>query len=193
MEEGQVTVEGETHDLADPFFVLATQNPVEQEGTFPLPEAQVDRFLIKTGVGYPDRDGEERLLDRRLERTTKAPSADRVLTVDEVRALQAVPERVHVDDDIRDYILDVARGTRDDHRVETGVSPRGTQKLLETARSMAVLKGRDYVNPDDVKRVAEPTLAHRLLLTPNATMNDTAPEAVVADILDAAPVPKLTA
>ena len=193
MEEGQVTVEGETHDLGDPFFVLATQNPVEQEGTFPLPEAQVDRFLIKTAVGYPDRAGEQQLLDRRLARMEKAPSADKVLSLDEVRTLQKVPEEVHVDDDVRDYIIDITRKTREDHRVEVGSSPRGTQKVLETARSMAVLKGRLYVTPDDVKRIAQPTLAHRLVLTPNATMNDSTPEEVVGDILEAVPVPKLTA
>jgi len=183
MEEGQVTVEGDTHQLADPFFVLATQNPIEQEGTFPLPEAQVDRFLIKTSIGYPGRDGEAELLDRRTERVEKTPSAGQVLSKEDVLEIQKAPENVHIDEDIRDYILDICRGTREDSRVSVGASPRGTQKLLEVSRAHAVLSERDYVNPDDIKRVAEPVLVHRLVLTPESTINDIDPEAVIDDIL----------
>ena len=183
MEEGQVTVEGDTHQLADPFFVLATQNPVEQEGTFPLPEAQVDRFLIKTSIDYPGRDGEAKLLDRRTERVEKTPSVGQVLSKEDVLEIQKAPENVHIDEDIRDYILDICRGTRKDSRVSVGVSPRGTQKLLEVSRAHAVLSERDYVNPDDIKRVAGPVLVHRLVLTPESTINDVDPEAVIDDIL----------
>ena len=183
MEEGQVTVEGDTHQLADPFFVLATQNPVEQEGTFPLPEAQVDRFLIKTSIGYPGRNGEAELLDRRTERVEKTPSAGQVLSKEDVLEIQKAPEDVHVDEDIRDYILDICRGTREDSRVSVGASPRGTQKLLEVSRAHAVLSERDYVNPDDIKRVAGPVLVHRLVLTPESTINDIDPEAIIDDIL----------
>lgn len=193
MEEGQVTVEGETHTLGNPFLVLATQNPVEQEGTFPLPEAQVDRFLIKTSLGYPDRNGEATLLDRRLERNEKTPSVGQVLSISDVRELQEVPETIHVDDDIRDYIVELTRETRNHPRVEVGVSPRGTQKLLETARSHAVIKGREYVSPDDVKRVVEPTLVHRLVLEPGATVNDVDPDTIISEIVDGATVPRLSA
>lgn len=193
MEEGQVTVEGETHNLGDPFLVLATQNPVEQEGTFPLPEAQVDRFLIKTSIGYPEEAGEATLLDRRTERTEKTPSVSQVLTIDDVRELQQVPEAIHLDDAIRDYMVAICRATREHPRVEVGVSPRGTQKLLETARSHAVLQGRDYVSPDDVKRVAEPSLVHRLVLTTEATVNDVEPSVILEEILEELPVPRLTA
>lgn len=192
MEEGQVTVEGDTRQLNKPFFVLATQNPVEQGGTFPLPEAQVDRFLIKTSVGYPDYDGETELLDRRIARTEQAPSVSRVLDAEDVEKLQSVPENVHVTEDIRDYIVDICRATRQDNRVDVGVSPRGTQRFLETARSHAVYKGRDFVNPDDVKRVAKPVLVHRLVLTPEATVNDIDPNTIIDEILTKISVPTLT-
>lgn len=192
MEEGQVTSEGDTRDLPEPFFVLATQNPVEQEGTFPLPEAQVDRFLIKTDVGYPKRDEEIALLRRRTERTDMSPSVNQQLTADQVRELQSVPEDIYVEDDIYGYIADISRATRNDHRVEIGASPRGTQKLLETARANAVLRGRDYVAPDDVKRVAMPVLAHRMVLTPEATIDNLDPQAVVDDALNDVSVPALT-
>jgi MoxR-like ATPase len=189
MAEHQVTVEGDTHQLPQPFFVLATQNPVEQEGTFPLPEAQVDRFLIKTSLGYPDREGERRLLSRRLARAEQVPEAEQVLTPAQVEALQQVPETVHVDEDLQGYMTDIARATREDRRVEVGVSPRGTQRLLETARARAVMAGREYVTPDDVKRVADPVLAHRLVLTPEATVEDVDPADVVEEILDGITVP----
>jgi len=189
MAEQQVTVEGTTHPLPEPFFVIATQNPVEQEGTFPLPEAQVDRFLVKTSVGYPDRDGEGQLLRRRLARAEQLPDAEQVLTPERVRALQAVPETVHVDEDIQDYMVDIVRATRDDRRVEVGVSPRGTQRLLETVRAHAVMAGREFVTPDDVKRVARPVLVHRLVLKPRAVVEDVEPTAVLEDILDGITVP----
>ncbi|WP_121821958.1 AAA family ATPase [Halostella salina] len=191
MEEGQVTVDGDTHDLPDPFFVIATQNPVEQEGTFPLPEAQVDRFMVKTSLGYPDLDGEVELLQRRRARDTQSPSAERVLTDEAVKQLRSVPESVRVEDELLEYVAKVARATREDRRVEVGVSPRGTQRLFETARAEAVLAGREYVTPDDIKRVAEPVLAHRLVLTPDATVNDVSKRAVVESVLDEVPVPTL--
>jgi len=191
MEEGQVTVDGDTHDLPDPFFVIATQNPVEQEGTFPLPEAQVDRFMVKTSLGYPDLDGEVELLQRRRARDTQSPEAERVLTDEAVAELRRVPESVRVEDELLEYVARVARATREDRRVEVGVSPRGTQRLFETARAEAVLAGREYVTPDDIKRVAEPVLAHRLVLTPDATVNDVDKRSVVESVLDEVPVPTL--
>jgi MoxR-like ATPase len=189
MSEGQVTVDGDTHELPDPFFVIATQNPIEQEGTFALPEAQRDRFAVKTAMGYPDRDGERRLVDRRADRNVQTPSVSAVTDREQVRALQAVPEQIRVDDKLRDYVVDVGRGTREDDRVEVGVSPRGVQRLFETARASAVLSGRSYVVPDDVKRVAVPTLAHRVVLTADAAVQDVDPEEVVLDVLDRVPVP----
>ena len=189
MAEGQVTVEGETYELPDPFFVIATQNPVESEGTFPLPEAQVDRFAIKNSMGYPDRDGEIELLRRRAGRAEQVPSVEAVLDDGEVATLQRVPETVHVEDDLLSYMADLCRATREDRRVEVGVSPRGTQRLFELARSHAVLHSREFVTPDDVKTIARPALAHRLVLTPEAQVNDVSKAAVLEDVLDDVAVP----
>ncbi|WP_323191783.1 MoxR family ATPase [Halostella sp. PRR32] len=191
MEEGQVTVDGDTHPLPEPFFVIATQNPVEQEGTFPLPEAQIDRFMVKTSLGYPELDGEVELLERRRSRDTQSPDAEQVLTTDTVRTLRSVPESVRIEDELLEYVAKVARATREDRRAEVGVSPRGTQRLFETARAQAVLANRDYVTPDDIKRVAQPVLAHRLVLTPDATVNDVDKRAVIESVLDQVPVPTI--
>jgi MoxR-like ATPase len=192
MEEGQVSIDGETRQLPDPFFVIATQNPVEQEGTFRLPEAQRDRFAVKAAIGYPDRAGERELVDRRADRTATTPDVSQVVPEDALRALQQVPETVSVADGVRDYVVDVGRGTREDPRVEVGVSPRGTQKLFEVARSRAVLQGRDYVTPDDVKAIAEPVLVHRIVLTGEANVEGVDPADVVADVLDRTDVPAVT-
>jgi MoxR-like ATPase len=189
MGEGQVTVDGTTHDLPTPFFVLATQNPVEQEGTFGLPEAQRDRFIVKTTMGYPDFDGERELVDRRADRTAKSPSVEPVLQGNDVAKVQRVLETVRVDDKIRDYVVALGRATREDERVAVGVSPRGIQRLFEAARASAVIAGREYVVPDDVKRVAEPTFAHRLVLTDEASVRGADRIKVIADVLDEIDVP----
>jgi len=189
MEEGQVTVDGETHVLPQPFFVIATQNPVEQEGTFPLPEAQIDRFAVKSSIGYPEHEEEKELLRRRIARKSRSPTVEPVLDADSVRELRAVPESVRVDEDVLDYITSVARSTREDRRVEVGVSPRGTQRLLEAVRANAVLDGREYVVPEDVKRVAVPVLAHRLVLTPDAAIEDVEKRDIVENVLDIVSVP----
>ncbi|MFD1586876.1 AAA family ATPase [Halorientalis brevis] len=189
MGEGQVTVDGETHELPRPFFVMATQNPVEMEGTFELPEAQVDRFAVKTAIGYPDEDGEVELLRRRRSRESKSPSVNAVLSPEEVRALRTTPEDVHVEDDLLEYMAAIARGTREDRRVDVGVSPRGTQRLFEASRARAVIVGRDFVTPDDVKVVVGSVLAHRLVLTPDARVDNVDPTAIIADVLDEIPVP----
>ncbi|AHF99758.1 ATPase AAA [Halostagnicola larsenii XH-48] len=191
MEEGQVTTDGETRQLPQPFFVIATQNPVEQEGTFQLPEAQVDRFLVKTSMGYPDESGETELLRRRAGRDDMSPSVDPVLAPETVSALRGVPESVRVDEDLIEYIVALVRETRADGRVEVGVSPRGTQRLFEAARARATLSGREYATPDDIKRVAEPVLAHRLVLTPDATVNGVEKSAIVDSVLESVPVPTL--
>ena len=189
MAERQVTVDGDTHRLPDPFLVIATQNPVEQEGTFPLPEAQVDRFAVKTRIGYPDLDGEVELLRRRAGREDRSPSVSTVLSPDEVRALRRTPETVRVDDDLLPYVARLARATRRDRRVEVGVSPRGTQRLFEASRARAVVVGRGFVTPDDVKRVARPVLAHRLVLTPDAQVDEVDAADVIDDALAAVDVP----
>jgi len=191
MEEGQVTIDGETKALPEPFFVIATQNPVEQEGTFPLPEAQMDRFIVKSSIGYPDHDGELDLLRRRAGRTTRSPTVNTVLNQERVDAMREVPEDIRVEDDLLEYITSVSRATREDRRVEVGVSPRGTQRLFEAARSRATLKGREYVVPEDVKRVALPVLAHRLVLTPDAAVEDVDKRDIVQDVLDEVPVPTI--
>ncbi|QLG60376.1 AAA family ATPase [Halorarum salinum] len=190
MEEGQVTVDGETFPLPEPFFVIATQNPVERgEGTFPLPEAQKDRFLVKSSIGYPDEAGELELLDRRSARETSAPTVSRRLDPEDVRRLRRAPERVRVSDDVKQYVVDVVRGTREDPRVDVGVSPRGCQRLFEVARARAAVAGRAYVTPDDVGDVAHPVLDHRLVLTADATVNDVERATVVDDLLEEVHVP----
>jgi MoxR-like ATPase len=191
MEERQVTADGDTYELPDPFFVIATQNPVESEGTFALPEAQVDRFAVKTSVGYPSYEGEAELLRRRASREDRSPSVEVVCSPDEVRALQRVPETVRVDEDLIRYVLDICRATRRDPRVAVGVSPRGTQRLFEVARARAVVEGRSYVTPDHVKTVARPVLAHRLVLTADARVNDVKTSAVIRSVLDDVAVPTL--
>jgi len=189
MGEGQVTVDGNTHALPEPFFVIATQNPVEQEGTFELPEAQRDRFVVKTAIGYPDRAGELELIDRRAERTAQAPTVERVIDGDQVPRLQAVPEIVRVDPRVRAYVVDLGRATREDPRVEVGVSPRGVQRLFEAARAHAVVAGRDYVAPEDAKRVARPVFEHRIVLTAETRVREITPEAVIEEVLDGVEVP----
>ncbi len=193
MGEGQVTIEGETRQLPDPFFVIATQNPVEQEGTFPLPEAQMDRFNIKSSIGYPDVDGEVELLRRRNDRTTATPEAGKVLDLERVRALQQVPETVTVTEDMLQYIAEVSRATREDHRVSVGMSPRGTQRLYEAARAHAIIAGRTYVTPDDVKAVSRACMAHRLVLTAESQVNDVDKDSIVEDVLGEIPVPTVEA
>ncbi|MFB6173906.1 MAG: AAA family ATPase [Halobacteriales archaeon] len=192
MEERQVSVDGTTHDLPEPFLVIATQNPVEQEGTFRLPEAQRDRFAVKTAMGYPDVDGEMDLLNKRADRRTLAPSVDPVVEPETVLALQDLAEDVRVDDKVRRYIIDIARETRTDDRTEIGVSPRGVQRVFEAVRAGAVIAGREYATPDDVKRLARATMAHRLVLTTEATVESVDPEQVVSDALAAVDVPAVS-
>ena len=191
MEERQVTVDGETHGLPSPFIVIATQNPVETEGAFPLPEAQLDRFIVKTTVGYPDRDGELELLYRRSGRSERSPSVEPVLDPQSVLALRRASEQIRVNDDLYEYIVDIARATRTDRRVEVGVSPRGTQRLFEAARSRAVIDGREYVTPDDIVDIVDAVFAHRLILTPDAAVQDVEAATIVAETLDSVPVPTI--
>lgn len=189
MQEKQVTVEGETRQLPRPFFVIATQNPVEQEGTFPLPEAQVDRFFVKCSLGYPEDEGELEILRRRAGRVESTPQAGTVFDSEEVVALQNVVETVRTDEDLLVYLKELTRMTREDHRVRVGVSPRGTQRLFECTRARAVIAGREYATPDDVKKIAEPVLAHRLVLTAEAQVNDVDKREIIREVLNEVPVP----
>jgi MoxR-like ATPase len=192
MAESQVTVEGKTRKLEPPFFVMATQNPVEQEGTFPLPEAQVDRFLVKDTIGQPDVEGKVELLRRRSNRTTSIPSAEPVVEdAAKIVALQDVPETVEVDEDLMTYMAELIGLSHEDNRVRVGVSPRGLQRLFEASRARAVMNGRDYVVPSDIQRISEPVLAHRLVLTPEAQVNDVDKNVVVQDLLEEVPVPTI--
>jgi MoxR-like ATPase len=189
MQERQVTIDGESHLLARPFLVLATQNPIEYEGTYPLPEAQVDRFLLRIGIGYPDRDDEWTVLARRGERRQDDVALDVVVDASTLLAMQRAVEGVHVSEAVGLYMVDVVAATRDNPRIEVGASPRGSLALYKLARCRAVLKGRDYVIPDDVKAIAGPALGHRLTLKPELWVQRLRPEAIMAEILDTVPTP----
>ncbi|WP_028045666.1 MoxR family ATPase [Cellulomonas sp. URHE0023] len=183
MAERQVTVDGTTYPLPEPFHVVATSNPVEYEGTYPLPEAQLDRFMVRLAVGYPGRNDEVDVLSRRLARRTEVGSVRTIVDASTLLAMQAGVEAVNVEGDILRYCVDLAAATRAHDAVEVGASPRGSQALVLVARSLAVLNGRDFVTPEDVKAVAVPALAHRLSLTPQAWATGAAPEGVVTDVL----------
>ena len=189
MAERQVTIDGQTRPLAAPFLVIATQNPIEYEGTYPLPEAQLDRFLLRLSVGYPSRDDEWEVLDRRMIRQTDRFELERVSDAAEVVAMQAAIEHVHVSQAIGLYMVDLAAATRTHPQVEVGASPRGTLALLKLSRCLATLRGRDFVTPEDVKHVAAPALAHRMTLRPELWVQRITPEMVVADCLDRVPGP----
>jgi MoxR-like ATPase len=189
MQERQVTIDGVTRPLERPFLVVATQNPIEFEGTYPLPEAQLDRFLMRLSVGYPSADAEWRMLERRLERTVDEVELDQVATPADVLAMQRAVEEVHVAESVGRYIVELVSATRSSPRVQVGSSPRGSLALLKVARARAALAGRDFVTPEDVKAVAVPTLAHRLLLRPELWVRRVRTEDVVAELLDQVPTP----
>jgi len=191
MQERQATLEGETFPLDRPFFVIATQNPIEHEGTYPLPEAQVDRFLLRIDVGYPTREQEVEILERRRKRRSDDATIEPVTTPDQVRALQAAIEDVHVDPAVEGYMVDIVVATRGHSQVEVGASPRGSLALLKVARARAAIAGRDFVTPDDVKTVAGPALAHRLILKPDPWIRGVRTATVLADVLAQVPVPKV--
>ena len=190
MGEKQVSIDNETRELPEPFFVIATQNPVEQEGTFALPEAQRDRFMVKTEMGYPSRSGERLILDARADRSSRMPEASQVVNEAEVKRIQQGVERVEVAESIRDYIVDICRGTRSDERVDVGVSPRGIQRLFEASRAKALVESRSFVVPEDVKSIAEPVLKHRLVLTPDAEVDDVGKGEVIRSAVESVDVPE---
>jgi MoxR-like ATPase len=189
MQERQVTVEGHTNELERPFLVIATQNPIEYEGTYPLPEAQLDRFLLRLRVGYPGRQDEWGLLERRLERAADEIRVDAVTDRRGLVELQEAIEQIHVSESVGCYMVDVVASTRASRRVQVGASPRGSLALLKLSRCKAALEGRDYVTPEDVKAVAVPALSHRLMLRPELWVQRVRPEDVVRESLETVPTP----
>jgi len=192
MQEGQVTLEGQTLRLPEPFLVLATQNPIEYEGTFPLPEAQLDRFMLKLSVGYPSLDEEREILHRRCQRMQDEVLLSAVIERQEFLDMRLAVEAVHVDADIERYIAALIHATRQDRRVAVGASPRGGLAFLKLGRANAALEGREYVIPDDIKRYAVPVLIHRLILQPEYWMSQSMGVEVIQDVLGKTPVPVLS-
>ena len=188
MGEHQVTVEGTTRILADPFMVMATQNPIEYEGTFPLPEAQLDRFFMRISLGYPNVDQEVAIMDQR-EQTDPIHQIKSVCTPAEIVELQTKASDVYIDPLVKQYIVNITQATRQHPEAALGVSPRASINLMKGGKSQALLNDRDYVIPDDIKDIATATLAHRILLTPSARMREVEQETVIADVLDAISIP----
>ena len=189
MQEGQVTIEGETLPLPEPFLVLATQNPIEYEGTFPLPEAQLDRFMLKLSVGYPSVEEEKLILRRRRERKQDEVVLREITTAAQLLELREAVETIHVDADLESYIAELIHATRTDRRVAVGASPRGSLAFLKMARANAAIEGRDYITPDDIKRYANPVLTHRVILQPEYWMARQVTDDVIRDVFDKTPVP----
>ena len=191
MQEQHVTVDGITYPLPHPFHVLATQNPIEFEGTFPLPEAQLDRFIMKISVGYPDVAEEIEILNRRIIRKREEFELNAITDEKELLQIMNVVEEIHIDDRIKQYIVDIVRATRDSDRIEIGASPRGSLSLLHLSRASAVIHGRNFVNPDDVKKVVIPALEHRIILTTGSWLTGIKSVEVLARILTKIKAPRL--
>jgi MoxR-like ATPase len=191
MQEKQVTLEGDTYPLAEPFIVMATQNPIEYEGTYPLPEAQLDRFLVKLEVGYPTREQEKEILERRKERKTDEYSLDKVVNTEKVLDMQRACEDVYIHDDIEKYIVDIVYNTREMATIEVGASPRGSLALFKLARARAAYFGRDFVIPDDVKEMVIPALSHRIILKPEVWYTKVTEKSILESIVEKIPVPKV--
>ena len=188
MQERQVTGEGVTRPLPRPFLVLATQNPVELEGTFPLPEAQLDRFLLRVAIGYPSQQDENAILER-FRLNDPLPDLPAVSSPDEIIALQNERRHIHVENSVRDYIVNIARATRQNQDIQLGASPRATLSLFQTSQAWAAIQGRDFVLPDDIKFVAPHVLCHRLILSAQAQLRGRTTNELIDDIISAVPVP----
>lgn len=188
MEEGQVTVDGVTHRLPEPFIVMATENPIEYQGTFPLPEAQLDRFLIRLSLGYPGRENELQMLERQHD-THPLESLGPAITADALLTAQAAVRGVHVSTPVAAYVVSIVEATRNHESVQLGASPRGSLALYNTARAWAAMNGRAYVEPDDVKALADAALAHRVIVHPGARLRGVTSSSVIRDILANVPVP----
>ena len=191
MAEGQVSVGNESYALPEPFFVIATQNPIESAGTFELPAAQLDRFMIKTQLGYPDLDGELELLDRRADRNRRIEPVDRICPPEDVAMIRKATEAVEVSEPVRRYVAELARATRTDDRVATGVSPRGTERLFEATRATAIVRGRDFATPDDAKTIMPAVLGHRISLTADARVDGITERMIIDDIRESVPIPRV--
>ena len=191
MQELQVTVEGETLKLEKPFWVVATENPIEYEGTYPLPEAQLDRFMLRLDIGYPSREDEVTILARRHQRRKEDADISPVAGASTVLAMQENVEEVHVDQAIEEYVVEIVEATREHRDVELGASPRGSLALLKLSKARAYLRNGDFVLPDDVKALAVPALSHRLILKPERWMSGARSQDVVREVLDSIPVPKV--
>jgi len=191
MQERQTTLDGKTHLLRDPFIVMATQNPIEYEGVYPLPEAQLDRFLVRLQLGYPTRIEEVEIMRRRMTRGQEDVVLDPAVDSDTVLDLQKTVEGIHVDDDVLGYIADIVQATRTQRQIEIGASPRGSLAIFKLSRARAVFHGRDYVIPDDVKEVAASALVHRLIMKAESWVKGTNPNQVLEDILKTIPVPRV--
>ncbi len=188
MEERQITVDGVTHAIPRPFMVMATQNPIEYEGTFPLPEAQLDRFLLRIRLGYPAKKDEVEILNRQ-QRSHPVDAIEQVASYEELLAIQSQVKEITVVPQLRSYIVDLVSSTRSHADIYLGASPRGSLGLFRTAQARALLAGRDHVTPDDIKLLAEPVLAHRLIVTPAARIKNVDAGSVIREILDKLPVP----
>jgi MoxR-like ATPase len=188
MQERQITVDGVTRPLPRPFLVLATQNPVELEGTFPLPEAQIDRFLLRVVIGYPTDEEENTILER-FRLADPLIDLEAVTEPEEVIHLQELRREVRVEESVREYIVSIARMTREHPEIDLGASPRATLSLYQASQAWAAIHGRDYVLPDDIKRMAPAVLTHRLMISPRAQLRGRRPEELVSDIVDTVPVP----
>ena len=191
MQEGQVSIAGETRSLEPPFVVIATQNPIEYEGTFPLPEAQLDRFMMRLSVGYPTAEEEAEILQRRLDRHQDEITLDTMTCGEELLAMRQAVETVIVDPDIETYIVSIVTKTRSHQNILVGASPRGSLALVKLARARAAIEGRDFVLPDDIKALAVPALAHRLILSPELWSKRISDTDVVESVLQTVPVPKV--
>jgi MoxR-like ATPase len=191
MQEYQVTLEGETLSLPYPFIVIATQNPIEYEGTFPLPEAQLDRFMIKLAIGYPSPEEEDEILKRRTERKKDIVTLQEIISPDTFLGMRATVEGVYVDPDVRRYIVDLTAKTRSHRQVAVGVSPRGSLALLKLSRAWAAIQGRNYVIPDDIKQFVQPSMAHRIILDPSLWDIKKSENKVIAEITQSVSVPVL--
>jgi MoxR-like ATPase len=190
MQERQATIEAVTHRLEPPFLVVATQNPIEYEGTYPLPEAQLDRFLLRTAFGYPTREGEVDVLGRRIERAADDLELRTMVDRETLLEMQRSVETVHVAGSVREYCVDLVAATRTSRSAAVGASPRGSLALLKLARCRAVLQGRDYVLPDDVKAITVPALAHRIVLRPELWVQRVSAEDVIREVLESVPTPR---
>jgi len=189
MQERQTTLEGSTYSLDKPFLVFATQNPIEYEGTYPLPEAQIDRFLMKLSVGYPNESEEQEILQRMETGDIGDIPVNKVIDQNAILAMQQTIRKVHIDTDLQNYIVKLVQSTRSESRVEVGISPRGSIALFKLSKAHAAFYGRDYVVPDDVKNVALPALSHRIILKAESRVRGVKPEDVINDIISKTSVP----